>query len=247
MDMQEYVPYRAYNFLDQPGVPQHVKWDKETVYLHWPGQDLPVRYDTGVDVYMGFSDLQLREQLSKFERTRLLHFENLEPHSFSGFTDPKVCDTHAWDHTSDCTGLQHRQLTAILAQPNRSLHAQSEKVAVLYCCTPLASLWSVSCTCMLLFVHAVCLMLTMILSGKPESRDQLKLPVCCNVVMSTQGDDACHSVPLDASVQGVEPSCTYIFQQNSLQVMAMAQLTGLDLHITVVYWRCSTRMPTKLL
>lgn len=90
LDTQEYVPYRVYNFLEQPGVPQHVKWDKETVYLHWPGQDLPLRYDTGADLYMGFSDADLRQNLSSFSYTRLLHFENLEPHSFSGFTRPKV-------------------------------------------------------------------------------------------------------------------------------------------------------------
>lgn len=102
MDTTEYVPYRVYNFLDQPSVPQHVKWDKETVYLHWLGQDLPLRYDTGADVYMGFSDAQLRDQLSSFGDTRLLHFENLEPHSFAGFVQHKVRMAPAYN-TSRCS------------------------------------------------------------------------------------------------------------------------------------------------
>ena len=50
LDKTQYIAYREHSFLSHPSVPRHVLWDKETVYMYWPGERQPVRYATGANL-----------------------------------------------------------------------------------------------------------------------------------------------------------------------------------------------------
>jgi hypothetical protein len=111
LDSTKYVPYRESTFLQHPSVPRSVLWDKETVYLYWPGETQPVRYGTGVNVEMGstLTDTELQRVLRHFNATRLLHFESIEPHTFAGFERTEVRQGWVW-HSSDRLLLAARGL-----------------------------------------------------------------------------------------------------------------------------------------
>ena len=92
LDSTNYLEYREHTFLQHPLVPRHLLWDKETVYFLWRQQRKPATYITGTFVTADgkLTDAALRDQLAAVQSTRLLHFENLQPHTFAGFVSRQV-------------------------------------------------------------------------------------------------------------------------------------------------------------
>ena len=92
LDNHEFLQYREYSFLSHPNVPRQVLWNRETVYFHASPSPPPPVYSTGAVVVVdgSLTDSKLRHSLATVEDARLLHFENIEPHSFAGFDDAKV-------------------------------------------------------------------------------------------------------------------------------------------------------------
>lgn len=119
LDFRAYIDYREWTFLSHPQVPRHTLWDRDTVYMYPPGAPQPARYASlwlpwaaaqlccvlcvwtcdgvsrygaGVNLVAGpaLDDVALKAELAGVAERSILHFDNLEPHSFAGFRSDKA-------------------------------------------------------------------------------------------------------------------------------------------------------------
>ena len=91
------VNFREFTFLAHPSVPREVLWNKETVYFHDAARPFTPVYSTGAAVAVdgNLTQGRLQHSVADVAHARLLHFENLEPHTFAGFDEAQVPSFHA--------------------------------------------------------------------------------------------------------------------------------------------------------